>query len=146
MLLQDFCKVFVLLFIVFACSSSPTVHVVEDGPKEVVVESLPLPVTLPQEVPVQKVVVSGSVPEVTVIPENKPPVDPTQACLDACESSCSLSAKDSCGEDSGSGCKSKCGVIIDVSACSTACSLRAAHACEPKFLEFCASKCAGQCH
>lgn len=139
----------VFLFFLVACQS-PTGGVVINqeptGPRDIIVNGSPnLPETAAPE-PAKEVVVSSPVPEVTIIPESKPAVDPYQACMDGCSARCKASAVKACGQNLGTECRANCGDIIDKSACSTACSLRNANACEPKFIEFCSNKCVERCN
>jgi hypothetical protein len=154
---------FVLVAVLLVgCQKSPTGGAVitqsnENAPKDVVVTSQPAPqqpvqpaAQPAQAVPVNRiptnVLPQPDMPQIIVIPENKPVADPVQACIDKCDSDCKISATFSCSKPSGAECRMACGGIIDPSACSTACSLKNARSCEPKFIEFCTAQCVGRCH
>lgn len=156
----------IVMFLLFlAACQSPTGGVVinqePSGPREIIVNSTPapqpaapvqqaLPAPAPEPTPapvrIPTNVLPQQAPEVYIVPETKPAIDPLQQCLDGCQQTCKTAAATSCRQTTGTACKANCGDIIDPSACSIACSLRDARSCEPKFKEFCGAQCIKRCH
>lgn len=146
-----------LLFFLTACAQSPTGNVVNDAPREVVVNATPpnevvvnatpgIPeVPEEQEVREEPVPFAGPVPEVIIIPAAVQIQDPVRNCVRGCQLQCDADARTACSQGTTSDCKHKCGGTIDPNACSTACSFRRAGSCVEKFNQFCSAQCEGKC-
>lgn len=142
--------VIMLLFLVACSTQTPTAFVVKEP---VVINSTPTNEIIVTPEPVTEELIDESTlpkpepaPEIIVVPERKPIVDPVASCTKGCEMQCDSNADHACNQGSTSGCKSACGSVIDPSACSAACSFRRAGSCESKFKKFCFAQCQGKCH